>query len=66
MAELEQLTLDPLVPPAKVLRRKALDQRGGLGTERRAAAAVWVGPFPGDQAAVPGQQRGGGDDSMGP
>lgn len=46
---------DPLVPPAGIFRREALDQRGGPGTERRSAAAVWVGPFPGDQAAVPSQ-----------
>ncbi|MGH3767706.1 MAG: hypothetical protein ACRDS0_31075 [Pseudonocardiaceae bacterium] len=55
VAELEQFTLDPFVPPAGVLPRKALDQRGGLGTDRRPAGALWVGPFPGDQAAVSSQ-----------
>jgi hypothetical protein len=35
VAELEQLALEPLVPPAGVLGGEALDQRGDLGTDRR-------------------------------
>jgi hypothetical protein len=66
VAELEQFTLDPLVPPAGILPREALDQRGGLGTERRSAAAVWVGPIPGDQAAVPSQHGARCDQAMCP
>jgi hypothetical protein len=57
VAELEQFTLDPFVPPGVILPRKALDQCGGLGTERRSAGAVWVGPFPGDQTAVSSQHN---------
>lgn len=55
VAEREQFTLDPLVPPAGIFRREALDQRGGLDTERRSAGAMGVGPSPGNQAAVPSQ-----------
>ena len=35
-------------------------------TDGWATGLVRVGPLPGDQAAVPGQQRGTSDDSMGP
>jgi hypothetical protein len=66
VAKLEQFTLDPLVPPTGVLPREALDQRGGLGTERRSAATVWIGPSPGDQAAVPSQHGARRDQSMCP
>jgi hypothetical protein len=53
VAELEQFTVDPLVPPDAIFPREAFDERGGLGTDRRSACAVRVGPFPGDHAAVP-------------
>jgi hypothetical protein len=39
VAELEQFTLDPLIPPAAVLSRKAFDQRGGLSADRGPACA---------------------------
>jgi hypothetical protein len=34
VAELEQLALDPLVPPGVVLNGEPLDQRGDLGADR--------------------------------
>lgn len=34
VAELEQFTVDSLIPPAAVLSRKAFDQRGGLSADR--------------------------------
>ena len=49
VAELEQLALDPLVPPAMVLAGEPPDQRGDVGTDRRPARVVRIGPFPGDQ-----------------
>jgi hypothetical protein len=55
VAELEQLTLDPLVSPAVVLGGEALDQGGDLGAGRRPARAVRVGPLLCDQATVPPQ-----------
>ena len=61
VAELEQLALDPLVPPAGVLGGEPLDQRGDLGADRRPACLVRVGPFPGDQAAVPPEHGAGCD-----
>jgi hypothetical protein len=36
-----------------VLGGEPLDQRGDLGADGWPAGPVWVGPFPGDQAAVP-------------
>ena len=50
MTELEQLTLDPLVPPAVVLGGEALDQRDNLPADRRSACPLRIRPFPGDQA----------------
>jgi hypothetical protein len=56
VADLEQLTLDPLVSPAIVLRGEPLDERGDLGADWRPSRAVRIGPLPGDQAAVPAQK----------
>src|SRR5262249_42107770 len=39
VAQLEQFTLDPLVPPGAVLPREAFNQRAGPGTDRRSACA---------------------------
>ena len=61
VAELEQLALDPLVPPAVVLGGEPLDQRGDLGADRRPSFRLRVGPPAGDQAAVPAQDGAGGD-----
>jgi hypothetical protein len=55
VAELEQLTLDPLVSPAVVLGGEALDQSDDLGADRRSSRAVRVGLLLSYQAAVPPQ-----------
>jgi len=51
-----QLALDAPVPPARVLQRQLLHQCPRLGWDRRPAQGIRIGPFPLDQAAVPGQQ----------
>ena len=61
VADLEQLTLDPLVAPAVVLGGEPLDQRGNLSADRRPSRTVRIGPLAGDQAAVPAQVGAGGD-----
>src|SRR5882672_5656796 len=66
VAELEQLALDPLVPPAVVLGGEPLDERGDLGADRRPSCPVGVGPLAGDQAAVPAQDGAGGDQPVRP
>src|SRR6266516_7343484 len=66
VAELEQLTLDPLVSPAAVLGREPLDQRGDLGADRRPSRPVRIAPLAGDQAAVPAQDGAGGDQPVHP
>jgi hypothetical protein len=55
VAKLEQLALDSLVSPAGILPGHALDQLGHGGGEGRASEAMWIGPFPGDQAMMPAQ-----------
>ena len=57
LAELEQLTLDPVVSPAVVLGGEPLDQRGDLGADPWPSRPARVGPPPDDQAAVPPQKR---------
>ena len=52
VADLEQLTLDPLVSPAVVLGGEPLDERGDLGAGRRPSRPVRIGPLPGDQAVT--------------
>jgi len=59
VAELEELTLDPLVSPAAVLGGKPFDKRSDLGAYCRSARPVRVGPFPGDEATVPAEDRAG-------
>jgi len=66
VAELEQLTLDPLVAPAVVLGGEALDKRGDLGADRRSACPLRIRPFPGDQTAVPPQDGSRGDQPVCP
>ncbi|HEX9516579.1 MAG TPA: hypothetical protein VF940_10435 [Streptosporangiaceae bacterium] len=61
MTELEELALDPLVPPAMVLGGEPLDERGDHGADRRPASPVRRGPRPGGQAPVPPQQSAGRD-----
>ena len=55
VAELEQLALDPLVSPARVLGGEPLHQRGDLGADWRPSCPVRVGPLAINQAAVPAQ-----------
>ena len=66
MADLQQLTLDPLVAPAVVLGGEPLDERGDLGADRRPSRLVRIGPLAGDQAAVPAQDGAGGDQPVRP
>jgi hypothetical protein len=55
VAELEQLTLDPLVSPAMIFSGEPPDQRGDLRADWRSARAARIGPLPGDQTTVPPQ-----------
>ena len=66
VAELKQLTLDPLVSPAVVLGGDPLDQLGNLSAGRRPSRPVRIGPLAGDQAAVPAQDGAGGDQPVSP
>jgi len=66
VAELEQLALDPQVSPAVVPGSEPPDERGDLGADRRASRPVRIGPFPGDQAAVPPQHCAGRDQPVHP
>ena len=66
MADLEQLTLDPLVSPAGVLGGEPLDQRGDLDADRRSARPARIDPSAGDQAAVPPQDCAGGNQPVYP
>jgi hypothetical protein len=52
----EHLTLDAPVPPARVLPRQLLHQRTHLLGDRRPTQRARIGPFPLDQAPVPGQR----------
>jgi hypothetical protein len=64
MSKPDQFALDAAVTPGRILLRQAQHQIADLVTERRAAGLVWIGPLLGDQAAVPGQQRAGGNDAV--
>ena len=64
VAELEQLALDPLVSPARVLRRHPYDQRGEHVVDRWAPGSVRVGPLLANEAAMPAQDRVRGDQAM--
>jgi hypothetical protein len=66
VTELEQLALDPLVPPRGIVGCEPLDERGDLGADRRPASPVRVGPLPGDQAAMPPQHGAGRDQAVHP
>jgi len=57
----DQFTLDTVVPPARIRRSQPQDQLPNLHADRWAPGPVRIRPVPGDQAAVPGQQRRGGD-----
>jgi hypothetical protein len=56
--------LDASVAPGRILLRYAQHQVTNLVTDRWAAGLVGIGPLLGDQAAVPSQQRAGGNDAV--
>ncbi len=60
VAELEQFALDPLIAPAVILGGEPLDQHGDIGVDRRPSRPMRVGPFPGDETAMPAQDGAGG------
>jgi hypothetical protein len=64
VAELEQLALDALVAPVFVLAGHAVDQRDDDWVDGWAPGVVRVGPLLGDQAAMPAEDRGWGDQAM--
>ena len=66
MTELQKLALDALVPPGGLLGGEPLDHRGDLGTDRRPARPVRIGPLPGDEAAVPPEHGAGCDQPVPP
>jgi hypothetical protein len=64
VSEPEQFALEAAVAPRRVLVCQAQDQVAEFVADWWAARLVGVGPFSGDQVAVPGQQRRRGDDAM--
>ena len=64
MAEFEQLALDPLASPARVLRRHPHDQRRDRLVDRWPAGPVRVGPPRANEAAMPAQDGARGDQAM--
>ena len=64
VAEFEQLALDPLVSPVRVVRCHLHDQRGESAADRWASASVRIGPFLVDETAMPAQDRVRGDQAM--
>ena len=62
--EPREFVLDAAVAPGRILVCQAQHQSLDLVANRWTARSVRVGPSSGDQAAVPGQQGGGGDDPM--
>jgi hypothetical protein len=63
VAQARELDLDPAVAPAAVLSGQPQDQLPDGGRRAGSARTATRGerPLPGDELAVPGQQRGGGD-----
>lgn len=66
MAEPDQFALHAPVSPAGILAGEPEDKVAYLVADGWPSGPVGVGPVPADQAAVPGQQRGRGDDPMPP
>ena len=62
-SEAGELALDAAVPPARVLPCKADDELAEFAVDARAARPARVGPILSDQAPVPGQESGGGDEA---
>jgi hypothetical protein len=66
VAEADQFTADPAMPPAGVLLGHSQHQLTDLGADRwSSGCGVRVGPVPGDQPAVPAQQRRRRDEQLG-
>jgi hypothetical protein len=57
IAETEQFTLEPLVPPARIGARHLLDQRDDGRVNRWASKPVGVCPVPGHEPAMPAHHR---------
>ena len=66
VAELEQLALEPYVPPARVLSRHPHHQGDEDVVDGRASGAAGIGPSSADKAAMPAQDRVRGDQTMNP
>ena len=64
VSEAGELALDAAVSPARVLPCKAGDELADFAVDARAGRSVWVGPVLGDQAPVPGQESGVGDEAV--
>jgi hypothetical protein len=65
VAEPGQFSLQAAMSPPGVLPRDTEGQLAELGVDSRASRRRWVGPFLSDEAAVPGQQGGWRDESVG-
>ena len=64
VSESGELSLDAAVSPARVLPCQPDDELAELAVDARTTRRARVGPFLGDQALVPGQQGGGGDEAV--
>lgn len=64
MAELEQLALKSLVSPALILPGHTLDQRDYRVIDGWTPETAGIGPFLGDQAMMPAQDRARRDQAM--
>ena len=64
VSEAGQLALDAPVSPARIVPGQPDDELAELVVDARTARLVRVGSFLGDQASVPGQQGGGGDEAV--
>jgi hypothetical protein len=64
VSESGELALDAAVSPARVLPGQPDNELTQLAVDARAAWPARVGPLFRDQVAVPGQQGGGGDESV--
>jgi hypothetical protein len=64
VSESGELALDAAVSAARVVPGQPDDELAQLGTNAWATGRARIGPFLGDQALVPGQEGGGGDESV--
>ena len=64
MTEADKLALNAPVAPAWILPGKPQDKVADLVADAWAAGPVRIRPVPRDQAPVPGQQGGRGDDAV--